>query len=229
MILGGGVFKLLFLKTSNDFIMIESLESKTITGTEVFNKIKFESQNGIDTWSMLQSHSGLHGGDWDELKIEVDTTTSPKVASYFQYKNGVEVEYRVSCFQCHANGPRAIRANYKSLFIKNTIDEKMKIFLWNLKIKHYGTIKTPQNKALTGEFRKVPLMFEGRGDKRKLNLKSCSLCHSEESLLGRTALEMQHLGTIKYLVESKQMPPFPFKISDQDKAYLRKFYQFEIN
>ena len=120
-------------------VLFQSLESKTVTGEAVYNKIKWFSDSDKDIWMMSQSHNGPQFPEekWDRLAIIVDKKY--KTAQFLQLKPGPlqwtedlvsqQVPYRVSCFMCHANGPRAIRPTGSSLFAE------AKILLWNFKIK----------------------------------------------------------------------------------------------
>lgn len=207
-------------------IFIESLESKNLKGQPVINAISYSSENGVETWSMRQNHHD--GSEWDDLKIVVDKNYSPAKARYFQLENGVEKEFRVSCFSCHANGPRLIRANNDSDKVKNSLYEKAVMAYWNLRIKHYGAVDTPQDVKLLDEFRKIPLKYEGRVDKKIVELESCNLCHGEDSILGRSDIQFQHQATIKYLVESGAMPPLFFKVSNEDKEFLRREFLITV-
>lgn len=217
-----GAYILHNLENYSKPIFIESLESRSIDGKPVINAINYSSKDGIETWTMKQNHHD--GKEWDDLKIIVNTNYEPATAEYFQYKNGVEQEFRVSCFTCHANGPRLIRPNFKSREAKLSLYERGVISYWNLKIKHSGNIETPQDVTLLDQFRKVPLKYEGRFDNKVIELESCNLCHGENSLMGRSAIEAQHQGTAKYLIESGEMPPLFFKISPEDKKFLAKNY-----
>ena len=208
-----------FLQNMDRQVLIESIESKTSEGDNVYNKIKFLEGDDKDIWLMDQNHSELKG-EWDNLKIEIDKTQKPFVARYFQLKNGKQTEFRVACYKCHANGPRAIRANYDSKLVKNSILDKAQIMAWNFKIKHYGTIKTPQNIKLGNEYRKIPLKYAGALDNKIIKAKACIGCHSKESFLGRTELKLQQKTTILHLVKTNQMPPWPLTLSERDKTEL---------
>jgi hypothetical protein len=202
-------------------ILIESIESKTSDGQNVYNKIKLSSTPDKDVWLMNQNHTDLKG-DWDELKIIVDKKEKPYKAYFSQLQNGKEVNFRVACFKCHSNGPRAIRANFKSNVVSNSIIDRAQIFSWNLKIKHYGTVETPQDIKLGNKFREIPLKYEGRMDNKVINVKTCNLCHTEESILGRKKLVMQQKTTIRHLIKTGEMPPWPFKLTREDKVELER-------
>jgi hypothetical protein len=219
-LLGGSFF--MILSTSNQEILIESLESKNINGEEVYNKISFYSKDNQDIWEMKQSHQGvnLHEGQWDELKIVVDKTTTPNSVSYHQLENGKESEYKVSCFLCHANGPRAIRANFKTKNVKTPFSDRLKIYLWNFRIKSYGRVVLKQDSLK----RKVSVQFSKPHLNQKLNVPTCLKCHHEnDDFFSRGPLLRQHFMSIKYLVDNKQMPPWPFSLSKKEKKEIEKF------
>jgi hypothetical protein len=212
---GAGIVGLLFFHIQSDQILIESIESKTIEGNPVHNKISFAQNQNEDIWYMKQTHEK---GEWDELKIVVDKTQNPKRVYYYQYKNNQEVKYRASCFLCHANGPRAIRPNWESKEVKNSLKDKMVVALWNFKIKTYGKIITPQNKHID-----PPLKYSGKLDTTPLQIKTCQRCHGSENFLGRSALQRQQVTTMVHLVDRGEMPPWPYKMSDEEKKYLTEF------
>jgi hypothetical protein len=220
--LGAVVILLLsFVLYNEEGVLVESIESKTSEGMKVFNRIQLVSTVDKDTWLMKQNHSDLVG-EWDELKIEVDKKEKPFKAYYYQMKNGVQKNFRVACFKCHINGPRAIRANFNSTFVKNTYFEKLKILMWNFKIKHYGNIQTPQNVKIYNEFRKIPLKYVGRKDNTTISSKTCNYCHGESSFMGRANLLYQQKETIKHLISNGEMPPWPFSMSKKEKNDLLK-------
>jgi len=202
----------------NQNVTFESLESKTSQGAIVFNTIAFKTSKKEDVWTMKQSHNGLHAKDWDEIKIVVDKESAPFKASYHQLKNGKEVEYKASCLRCHSSGPRLIRPNFQSKEIKLNIKEKLIVFNWNLLIKSYGNVEVKENSPFK---RKVALIKDKKGMHESLNIKSCTKCHRESG--ERSVLTKANLNTIKFLVKKKMMPPWPYKISKQDKKELNKF------
>lgn len=206
-------------------VLIESIESKTEKNEPIFNKISFVEGKNKDTWLMKQSHKGVHAktADWEELKIEVDKTKMPHVARFYQLKNNKEIEYRVACYLCHANGPRAIRANLNSKNIEYDLKDLYTINYWNLKIKMYGKVKTAEETSLESKKRKTPLKFEGAYMNEMLNVKTCNYCHGTESFWGRAPLKRQHFMAIKHLVKTKAMPPWPFQLSAEEEKEINDF------
>lgn len=229
MIMIGGIAMLSFLFFLGHYlqkneVFIESIESKTADGKKIYNKIRFIAGEDKDVWLMDQNHPALKEG-WDHLKIEVDKTTKPYKAYYYQMdKKGKEVEYRVSCYMCHVNGPRAIRANFASKKTKNNFWDMLTVFYWNLTIKHYGTIETPERNLLHGVVRKVPVKIQHPRYNKVVEPNSCSLCHGKESLMGRSELKSQHRATIMHLVNEGQMPPWPFKLDQSDRVKLNNMF-----
>lgn len=191
-------------------LTITSLESKTTSGGEVINKISFEVQGKRDIWRMRQSHGGPHlaSSEWDELAIIVEDGE----VSYQQLKEGRPVEYRASCFFCHANGPRLIRPKVSSGHVV--------LALYNMRIKTYGTLRLKEKK-LVG---KRPLLARDELSQDPLKVKTCLLCHNG-SAWGRAPLQRQHAETIKHLSDQNQMPPWPFTLSAEEKAELEQFLQ----
>jgi cytochrome c2 len=225
LLLSGGV--VFFLNNLPDTISIESTESKTSDGKPVFNNITYQSTHHYDLWDMKQSHNGnsypLH--KWDHIQIKVHKAKRPYKVSYHQYEKGKEIEFKASCFTCHANGPRVIRPQYDSKLVSYSFMTKAKIALMNLKIKSYGKIELArENHQLHGEFRKIPLRFYGKYDSGKLTVKTCRYCHnSDNNFFSRGELERQHIGTITHLTAHHQMPPWPLKLSEEENILLEKF------
>lgn len=212
-------------------ILIESEESKTLEGMPVFNKISFSQEKNLDVWEMQQSHHGAnpaHKDKWEDLKITVDKSISPNKVQYFQLKveNGKErqSEYRVSCFFCHANGPRAIRHVENSADAPLGLKEKIILQLWNLRIKSYkGLVLSEENLLLEGKARSVPLKLSSPYINQELKIKTCLLCHDNKGFLQRGPLNRQHAGTISHLTSTNQMPPWPFKLQADEKKELERF------
>jgi hypothetical protein len=210
-------------------VLIQSLESKTIEGHPVFNRIQLQSTSSQDTWVMQQSHSGLETSSesWDRLAIIVDKTQSPKTAKFMQLEpgsmsieNAREIPYKVSCYLCHANGPRALRPDFNSSIAKITLWDRSRIWMWNLKIKTYGRIDTPDLKvAREGK----PFRYPQAWLNEKLQVKTCERCHKEEGLFARGTLTRQNFMAIRFLVESGQMPPAGFTLSDGEREEIVDF------
>ncbi|MFT6067943.1 MAG: hypothetical protein ACJAT2_002566 [Bacteriovoracaceae bacterium] len=210
------VFKLLsyLLFFVEGEVLFESIESKTVAGGAVFNKVRLIQGPKKDIWLMKQSHHGKKSAKWDQVSIVVDKSFTPYKASFHQLDSkGIETEYKTSCFRCHPGGPRAIREKDK-LSIKN----KLIITKWNLLIKSYGEVRNIENNPFE---RKVPLIERPENAKIKLDLVSCQNCHGEGKQ--RAALTKSQALTIKHLVKTKQMPPWPFKLSLKEKAKLNRF------
>lgn len=210
------------LASKGPAILIESLESKTQEGKQVFNKIDLIESETQDEWIMHQSHYGkdLPTEKWDEIKIIVNKTKNPYEVSYHEYKNGKESEYRASCFTCHANGPRVIRANTLSKAAPLSLKERYILSYWNFKIKTYGPMKTVENNPFK---RTVPLSYIGQRESAELGIKTCLHCHNGEGILSRAKLQRQHGMTIEHLVKTRAMPPWPYKMTEQEKIHLKRF------
>ena len=212
---------LLFFILNPTALKFQSLESVTETGAPVFNEILWVPGLKKDIWLMRQSHHGHHLDEkqWDRLAIVVDKSRSPKVAQFYQLKSGdlsfeptLAMPLKARCYACHANGPRSIHMNTQSEWIKTTWSKRVTAALWNLRIKTYGQVKGQAALQFQEGIvfsSQLPLL------KKKLTLKSCAFCHSENAL--RQPLHFEHLGTMRFLVKNKIMPPFPFQISEDDE------------
>jgi hypothetical protein len=210
-------------------VIIQSLESRTSEDKPVFNKIKYIKKANQDIWMMNQSHAGLTNDltKWERLAIVVED----KKASFYQFQAGPlewsedllkkQVSYRVSCFMCHNNGPRAIRPDQQGLSI-NFYDQT-KIFFWNLKIKSYGRIQESEEMSLADQYRKIPFKHRQGLENETLNVKTCLHCHKEEGFLARGKLTRQQAGTIEFLVKNKIMPPAGFSLSLTEQNQINDF------
>lgn len=233
-ILASAILIRLAYKSDFDSIFIQSLESKTKEGKPVFSKISWFSSDDKDVWMMNQSHHGINatGRELDRLAIIVDKTTIPKNVRFLQIKPGPlvwsedliqqRVPYKVSCFMCHANGPRAIRADYNGL-VKNTFTEKMKILLINLKIKTQGQIV--ENSAHIDEDKTLHIPFRHRSkiENDPLLIKACTKCHNESGFLARGFLKRQNFLAIQFMVNNGFMPPPGFAVSEKEKMQIQRF------
>lgn len=218
---------MLFFHNLPETVTIESTESKTSDGKPVFNRISYQSQDDYDIWDMRQSHNGdqYPKHKWDHIQIKVFKKKRPYQVTYHQLENGREIEFKASCFTCHANGPRVIRPFYDSETVSYSLMTRTKIALMNLKIKSYGkTTLVDDNHRLNGDIRRIPLRFYGKYDSGKLTIKTCTYCHnSKDSFFSRGELERQHIGTITHLTKHHQMPPWPLKLPEEEKVLLKKF------
>ena len=232
-LIGGGIYLSLPLFDHGP-ILIQSLESKTVENKPVYNQISLQSTDKKDVWMMNQSHHGLKADQkkWDRLAIIVNKETNPNEVTFLQLPPGKlewnddllkkKVEYKVSCFMCHSNGPRVIRPDEKE--VKVSFSKKVKIAMWNLKIKTYGAMKESKVQVLFDKTSVVPFRYPYSLDNEKLELKSCTKCHNGGSdLFSRNQLTRQNIIAIKFMVENKMMPPLGFSVSEHDRKELNKF------
>ncbi len=194
-------------------ILFQSAESLTTEGGPVFNEITWGWKDGKEVWSMRQSHGGknLPREKWDSLAIVMD-----KKASFLQMKPGTHerMEYKVSCFMCHSNGPRAIRPEPGSL----SFTDNMKVNLLNIRIKLYGRVKA----ETLPQIGKTPFRHEGKISNESLKLSRCTNCHKEDGFFARGELTRQNTITISYMVGKKHMPPIG-KLTTEEEKYLESF------
>jgi len=221
-------------KMNFENIKIQSQESKTIEGKPVFNTISWFSLKDKDVWMMNQSHHGATASDdeLDRLAIVVDKTTSPNNVRFLQIKPGPliwsedlinqRVPYKVSCFLCHANGPRAIRPDYDGA-VKNSFSEKVKIALLNLKIKTHGRLVENEQHAIEDVDLKIPFRHRSKIDNDPLLVKTCTHCHNDTGFLARGFLKRQNFLAIRFMVESGNMPPPGFSITAKEKLQIQRF------
>ena len=212
------------LYTDSQPVAFQSLESKTPEGKPVFNRITFYPSAKKDIWVMQQSHSGYYEEfkKWDRIAIAVDKSVEPKTAQFYQLEPGdsvfeaqKKVSLKVSCFVCHANGPRAVRADFSGKDV--SFSDKIKIQLWNLRIKTYGKIEADGSANMDS---KVPLKHDRPFDNETLEVKTCLKCHSGDGskFFARSKLKRQHFMAIKFLIEQNMMPPPGFSLPDDERA-----------
>lgn len=216
-------------------IVIQSEESQNAHLQPVFNEIRWLPGKDRDVWMMNQSHFGRNPDPekWERLAIVVDKTTSPMTARYYQVQPGElewredlihqRVSYRASCFICHNNGPRAIRPQADSQLAPLSWNEKVKLQLWNLRIKTYGRIHfdpahDEEDKTLDVHFR-----YHGSPHEDELKVPVCLKCHKEEGVFARGPLHRQQIGTIEHMVKAGHMPPPGFTMSPEEKKQLLLF------
>lgn len=214
-------------------ILFESQESKTETMAPVYNKIRSFSFKDKDVWMMNQSHNGPHinNNQWDRLAIVVDKTKKPYQASFYQLESGPltwqenlkKIPYKVSCFMCHSNGPRVIRANLDSPLFSSSAKDRLTTFWWNLKIKSYGRVVLAQTADSDNPSEKIPLRWSGSFDNQNLQIATCLKCHKETGFFARGTLLRQQIPTIKFMLERGYMPPMGFSLPPQEKQALDRF------
>lgn len=226
---------LLFTIAGEQEVFIESRESKTVNGDPVFNKIKWFSFKDKDVWMMNQSHHGstANKDSWDRLAIVVDKTLSPKTARFYQLEPGPlewkddleERSFKVSCFICHNNGPRAIRPNPESSLTSLGVKDRLRISYWNLRIKLYGRVVAHATHDERDHFQKPPFRFRGSYANEPLQIAACTTCHKESGFMARGLLRRQQAPTIRFMLESGQMPPLGFPLTAQERQELETFLE----
>ncbi len=206
-------------------LQITSEESKSAKGGKVINRIAFFQEGSKDIWMMHQRDEKTT--EWDRLAIVVDKKVKPHTARFYQFKPGPlewkenlpQEPYRVSCFLCHPNGPRAIRPIEGT----QTLAEKSKTLMWNLRIKSYGRVVPHSSHADEDRTLVRPFRVAHPLENETLKLQSCTLCHKEDGLFARGSLTRQNALTIKHMVKSGHMPPWPVKMSKKEKQQLEMF------
>lgn len=216
-------------------ILIESEESKTAEMTSVFNQITWQWRPDKEIWMMNQSYSGSQPAPskWERLALVIDKTKSPPQARFYQLKSGnllweeqlinQRENYRASCFICHNNGPRAIRPVFDSTTAPLGWRERIKIQVWNLRIKTYGRVVYSSLHDEEAPHLAVPFANPGREANETLNVATCNNCHTESGLFARGPLRRQQVGTISFLLKAGHMPPAGFTLSKKEKKQLQDF------
>lgn len=227
--LGWGVLSQYFPADTTG-ILFESRESKTTESTPVFNKIRLFTHPTKDIWMMNQSHHGLNtsADTWDRLAIVVDKTQTPKTARYYQLKPGplnpdqkwIEQPFKVSCFMCHNNGPRAVRPNYESTAKKISLMDRLEIAYWNLKMASYGRVIPDPAHADSPNFR-----LKSHYENEPLKVSACVRCHQEQGFFARGELHRQQIPTIRFMLDQGLMPPPGFKLPEQDRQNIDQFIE----
>lgn len=199
---------------SQKSVTFQSLESETETGAPVFNQVSWQPGLKQDVWLMRQSQGQFHKdmGSWDKLKIVVDKSKRPYQARFYQ-----EGGYKARCFACHANGPRAIRPQWQSPAVDNNVLDRLRVAVWNMRIKTYGRVESVPGQDDTHS---TPFRSQHQILARPLGLTSCLRCHASGGL--RNPLTVEHLGTARFMLEKGLMPPFPFKAAPGDLDLLNR-------
>lgn len=201
-------------------ITFASAESRTSNNGIVYNEISWQWKDGKDIWIMRQSHNGPHfqKDKWDKLAIVVQD----KKTRFYQIEPGnneftgleKELPFKVSCFMCHSNGPRAIRP------MNPTFSENVQAQLLNLRIKLYGKLEdlnTSENQV--GD---VPFRHPGKISNAHLDLPSCTKCHQDQGFFARGFLTRQNAVTVDFMVKNAHMPPIG-SLSVKERNYLKNF------
>ncbi len=182
---------------------------------------------------MNQSHHGPQAPaeQWDRLAIVVDKSTQSQTARFYQLQPGKlewqenlpQTSFRVSCFMCHSNGPRALRPVDEKGPASLSWNDKAKIFWWNLKIKTYGRIQPDPAHDQEDRGRAVPFRRQGAYENEELQVATCIRCHRETGWLARGALRRQNFMSIRFMTESGAMPPPGFSMSEGERRKLKLF------
>ncbi len=227
-------------QTLNEPLLFASEESVGPHGEAIFNEVAWQQQGRFDIWRMKQSHNGLHAKPqaWDQLAIIVDrenktvsyhqlvadSTTALLTAPPDSLHPWPQKDYRVSCYSCHANGPRHLRPNWNSSELSLGWQSKLKVNWLNQKMQRYGRLKIIEHSPFTQSIeRQRPLALTDPFASQPLLVKICQQCHSESGDRPRGPLQRQHLYTIQFMLKNKYMPPKGHSLSAQEKSQLENF------
>lgn len=218
-ILSSGVIAIYQLMSSP--ITFASAESRTLGRAIVYNEVTWQWKKSKDIWIMRQSHNGpkLHKGKWDKLVITVENQKT----RFYQLESGKneftgtekEVPFKVSCFMCHSNGPRAIRP-----MELESLKENIQVKLLNLRIKLYGKLENLNNTQ--NQVGDVPFRHTGKISNTPLNLSACMKCHQDQGFFSRGFLTRQNGVTIDFMVKNQHMPPIG-DLKPEEQRYLKDF------
>ncbi len=229
-LMGGGTAWLL---SDDEPVLFQSEESSTEEYGPIYNRVSWQSTESEDIWMMQQSQGVFDTNfkNWERLIITVDKTTTPKTAKFVQTMPGdfdfsnhpKSIEFRVPCGVCHTNGPRAIRpVTDRSSFTPISWKDRVKIAVWNLRIKMYGRVVSSARTHLNEFPRKMPFEFDDSFAKRRLAVQTCNHCHND-SKWGRGPLTRQNHASILFMVEKGYMPPLGFGMSLSEESELMRF------
>lgn len=217
------------LLLSGSEITFQSLESKSTNSQAVFNTIKYFKKGDKDIWMMNQSHQGLNTSKdkVDRLAIVVEANK----VNFYQFEPGdlewddkllsKKIGFRVSCFICHSNGPRAIRPDEQGF--KLSWANKIKIFMWNLRIKSYGPLVESELQKANDLKMTVPFKHRSNFDNELLEIATCKKCHNNDSWFSRGNLTRQNSVTISFMIKNKLMPPLGFHLTPSEKKSIEDF------
>ena len=69
----------------------------------------------------------------------------------------------------------------------------------------------------------IPLVWKEPYFNEELNIQTCLECHKDQGLFARGKLKRTHFMSIKFLVENKKMPPWPYKLNPSEQKEMTKF------
>ncbi len=212
-------------------VYFQSLESLAPEGKPVFNEIKWYQLPDKDVWMMNQNNEGdiISHRPLDRLAIIINKTVSPPTAQFMQLQPGPlvwsddlisrQIDFKISCFTCHANGLRKIRRiDYGS--VAGKLLDGLKIKFLNSKIKSYGHVIPDPIHNAKDTYLKTPFRKFGNSANEELKLYSCLQCHNGKY---HSALTRQNASTISFQVKNRLMPPSGRLLSAEDQNELTRF------
>jgi mono/diheme cytochrome c family protein len=220
-------------------VLIQSEESRTLSGGPVFNRIRKISRPGQEIWMMQQSHEGIDAPAerWERLAIVVEGASGsgdrPAQARFYQLEPGPlewpvagqplprAREFRVSCFFCHSNGPRAIRPERGSTAAPLALMDRVRVAAWNWGIRRQGRVAVDATHDRLDPGLRVPFRSQGVLENDALRVQACARCHGASD--GRSPLLRQQAITIDFMVRNGYMPPDGRALSVSDRRAIRAF------
>lgn len=204
-------------------VLFQSRESKTDTNGPVFNRVSYTSGWDKDIWVMQQGHQGNNGEftKWDRIAIVVENDAD-RSAEFFQLLPGEHsfdradnIPKRTPCFACHSNGPQSVRPDFAEAQVSGW--DKLRIFLWNLRIKSYGPTNTNKQKHDPAFRMQVDVA------NNTLDVNACTRCHNSKHMFGRGELTRQNFPMIAFMLKEGLMPPPVFSLTENEKKDVLEF------
>lgn len=176
---------------SGPHVNLVSIQSSLRLQRPVLNTIAAWSNETTSLW-VLRQRVMIQNGYWRTYGIAQDRTRSPNVATFFELRSGRPVftgdSGGVSCFTCHASGPRALRPLRSDL-----VESTQTMDTLNAAVADNGFV------AL-----RVPASETMPDLGPALSAPSCVECHSQGG--ERAPLYRVHAASIRALIASGAMP-----------------------
>jgi len=225
--------------SAESFDFIKSQEAPTFVGryhlkrAHMLNNINYYQIPNFDIWILKQKNYPQIGMsfrndqndkitfEYDTFVIAVDKRSTLKTSYYLQLdRKANPLSFKGICFECHANGPRAIRPK-ESVLAKITTEGFNRISKINSIISNYGVMETyvpKQNLKIPFPVYKKVQHFKYLSPvlNEPLKAKSCISCHNNKI---RKELLRQHRYSIEFLINNGPIN----KKNDQAKSSYSNF------
>ena len=197
-----------------------SFESHLKAAEEHYNRIQLFIREAFDIW-VLRQRTPTHPTEL--FAIVQDNSESPSRAYYFQFLEDPKPQFvGFACFECHANGPRALRPMRSERIDPLTEADWATVRDWNDHIVSQGVVKTHFPDPASYDVESVEGSFWWTSSPSSwgtpLKLERCHTCHNSDGKVRSTLYKVHRFPILSLTRSHKESSGFMARNVGDEKS-----------